>query len=367
MSDGSSEIGVEPAMPQRVICEHAILPSVAFKIAVDPHALTGEDGQPQDPISAGYLRNEANLNQHLLDLMLRFLEPGQCLLDLGAHIGTFALTAAARGCRVCAVEASPRNFSLLCASVRHNGWSERVRVIHAAVGDTTGELSFSAYGPWGHVATPKTGMAAVRVPALRIDDLIAQEGIERIDFIKIDVEGSEVAALQGASSLLRWPSAPPILYESNYLGLDYYGKSPRDLRATLVGLGYAHHYLIHDRRLISVSPEELQGEVVGEYLASKTPLRSVAGWSIEARLSQDELIEFLVANCRVEARYRIQLGRALRKAPRDLLGRAEVIALLDGLLADPSQEVRRAVNWWRWFGQRLWHRLLGRLRRARAG
>src|SRR5262245_9285806 len=66
----------------------------------------------EDPITQAYVSGEL-VNNHLIDLLLRFTKPGACVLDLGAHVGTFGLSAAALGYRVIAVEAAPRQADLL--------------------------------------------------------------------------------------------------------------------------------------------------------------------------------------------------------------------------------------------------------------
>jgi FkbM family methyltransferase len=344
------------------IC-HAQIDDTTFKIAIDLKAALGQGAHPPDPISNVYLRGAANLNLPLLRLMMAFLQPGRAVLDVGAHIGTFALTAAAQGCRVCAIEAAPGNAALLRESARQNGWSDRVQVIQAAVGNRDGELSFVPYGPWGHVATDKIALARVNVPAIRLDDLLADTGCDCWDFVKMDVEGSEVAVLEGASRSLGGPDAPPILYESNYICLDYYDQTPRDLRGALVELGYAHHYLVRPGRLVAVGADELQAEIVGEYLATKTPLSRLAGWRIDQALSRRELIKMLVVERkRQDPKHRLYLGRALQQAPTDLLAQRSVRRILRCLKADPVTKVRDAVTWYAAPQEGVLTRLLDRVK-----
>lgn len=190
------------------------------------------------------------------DLLRRLVRRGHRVLDLGAHIGTFTLAAAKLGCEVIAVEASPENARLLRASVEKNGFS-RVRVIQAAVSDHAGMVPFSSYGPFGHVFSAVTNLPSIETPAVRVDDLLGQFGWERVDLVKLDVEGSEIAALEGMSELLRSADAPRIIYESNAYTLGFYGRTPEELQAMLRRFGYRSYRL-----------DESQTEVV-DYLAVK--------------------------------------------------------------------------------------------------
>src|SRR5262245_22794343 len=65
-------------------------------------------GPHQDPISRE-LAASGDVSSCLAALMLALTRPGCRILDLGAHLGSIALVAAAAGCHVAAVDASPRN------------------------------------------------------------------------------------------------------------------------------------------------------------------------------------------------------------------------------------------------------------------
>jgi FkbM family methyltransferase len=343
-----------------VICEAGTVESIRFKIAIDPRAPVGES-QHTDPIAQAFLQGAPSPNGALLRLMLALVRPNDFVVDLGAHLGTFALTAAAAGCRVLAVEGSAQNAALVRRSVRENGWDDRVEVIHAAVSSRDGEVAFSSYGPWGHVATPQVGLPSTKVRAVALDSLLAQGSA--VHFIKIDVEGSEPAALKGAHRLLSREDAPPILYESNYIGLGYYGSSPQRLREAFLKLGYRHHYLVADGRLFAVSPDDFQPEVAGEYLAMRQPLAALPGWEIEQGVPAEELIRLTLANGSLaDPACRVQIGRALRDAPPCVREARRIQALLQSLRDDANEEVRKAVDWYE-RPRGLARRVAGRVRR----
>ena len=154
------------------------------------------DGTSTDPVSGAFAHGEPPPYWHLVDLMLEQTRPGDLVVDLGAHVGTFALAAAAGGRRVVAVEASAANAALLRASVRANHLFD-LRVVTAAAGDAPGTVGFSPDGLRGRVVTPtEGGVAPEAVPVVTVDELLAELGFVAAAFVKIDVEGSEVAAVR---------------------------------------------------------------------------------------------------------------------------------------------------------------------------
>ena len=64
---------------------------------------------------------------------------------------------------------------------------------------------------------------------MTVDSVLEDLEWDYVDLIKMDIEGSEVAAVRGMKNLLSKPSAPPILYESNGHTLWFFNKTPQDL------------------------------------------------------------------------------------------------------------------------------------------
>jgi FkbM family methyltransferase len=280
----------------------------------------------------------------LVDLMLKIAKPGQAVLDLGAHIGTFCLAAAAAGCRVAAVEASPRNVALLRASVANNSF-DHLRVIHAAVAAQEGVLSFSPYGPYGHVSTPATNLPSIQVPAVTVDRLLADIGWPHVDFIKIDVEGSEIAALQGMGGVLSPADAPPICFEGNGHTLRFYDKSPSQLKAVVEELGY-QNFLIEPGQLVPVTAGEIQPEVVADYLAVKRLPARLPGWKVVGPHTRQQLLDKVLTACaHPHEHHRRHIACVLKDAPAWLFGHRAVRRALAKLQADADDTVRQAAAW----------------------
>ena len=137
-------------------------------------------------------------------LVRALLRPGHTFLDVGANWGYFTLLGAhlvgPHG-RVVAFEPDPRLFRTLAWNLRANALS-RVRALPLAAADRAGAFTLAGYEPGqanrgvsSLVAVP-TG-ATFTVRGTRLDDALDAEGVDRVDLLKMDIEGGEKAALEG--------------------------------------------------------------------------------------------------------------------------------------------------------------------------
>jgi FkbM family methyltransferase len=158
----------------------------------------------------------------LTSILLPMLRPGMTVLDIGANIGYFTVMAAKRVApsgRVHAFEINEKVLTLLKENIRVAG-VDNVVVAESAVTQESGSIDFFV---------PKSGDEAegttrpsqrydsvqkVTVPATSIDDYVSRNAIERVDLIKIDIEGGESAALSGAAQLLSGAHKPILFFEA---------------------------------------------------------------------------------------------------------------------------------------------------------
>jgi hypothetical protein len=99
-------------------------------------------------------------------------------------------------------------------------------------------LDENMVGNDGSFAVKPDATDGVRVSSVRLDDLVAKLSIDRVSVIKIDVEGSEPAVLEGANETLR-RFAPTLIMEINPTTLASHGHSLQDLfRFLTTELGY---------------------------------------------------------------------------------------------------------------------------------
>jgi FkbM family methyltransferase len=161
-------------------------------------------------------------------------------VDIGAHVGYFALLAARRvgsAGRVVAVEAAPDNFALLRANVARSR-ARQVSVKHAAAWNQPGDLSLrmspTNTGDHRVFAHDEAGQT-VTVPAIRMDDLLRAES--RVDFVLLDTQGSERAVLEGMIDTLN-RFRPRIQAEFWPHGIRGFGDDPREMIHFYRQLGY---------------------------------------------------------------------------------------------------------------------------------
>ncbi|MCL4859434.1 MAG: FkbM family methyltransferase [Caldilineaceae bacterium] len=279
--------------------------------------------------------------------------PGARVLDLGAHIGTFTLYAAAAGFVVTAVEANPLNVALLQASLAENGFTH-AQVAHTAISDQRGSLNFLPSGPYGLVANPYIGGPMITVRAETVDALLTDIGWPGVDFIKLDVEGSEVKAVRGMAGLLARTDAPAILLESNGHTLHLFGESTANLMSTLAGFGYRCH-LVQDGTLTPVRAGDLQAGCNVDYLAFKRPPAQWRNWRVTPPLSYNAQVEALMRESQAAHPHeRAYVARTLAGGSRFLLGDRRVQQVLHALQQDQDADVRAATAWWNAARARAW-------------
>jgi FkbM family methyltransferase len=173
---------------------------------------------------------------------------GTVVFDVGAHVGYYTLLASVLvgpAGRVYAFEPMPRNLGFLREHLRLNG-ARNVEVVEAAVSDRSGTARFAlgATDTMGHLA----GSGELEVRSVVLDELVESGDVPPPDFVKMDVEGGELRALEGARRLL--DRRGPTLFLATH-GKEIHG----DCCRLLASLGYELRSL--DRRDLEESEEVL--------------------------------------------------------------------------------------------------------------
>ncbi len=143
----------------------------------------------------------------------RLATPGMRMIDIGANLGFYALSAAAAAggdADILAIEPTPEVAALLRRSIAANRFS-RIEVAELAVGDRNGTIALHRNGS-NELNSIGTGDVPGDVVLRRLDDVVAAHGIETCDVLKIDVEGAESRVVAGAARFLA-SASPLIMFE----------------------------------------------------------------------------------------------------------------------------------------------------------
>jgi FkbM family methyltransferase len=176
--------------------------------------------------------------------------PGDVAIDAGSCFGDTALAFAAsvgdKG-RVLSFEIDPANLEVARFNLAANpSLAQRIRLFDHALANAEGSLYRHGSSPGACVSTQPSND---RVPVTTIDRVVEREGIKRVDFIKMDIEGAEPAALAGAVETLR--RCKPRLAISIYHGIDHLLSISLWLHSLALGYRFfLDHYTIHQEETV---------------------------------------------------------------------------------------------------------------------
>jgi FkbM family methyltransferase len=181
------------------------------------------------------------------------LKAGDTFVDIGANIGVYSLIASkllSNKGKVISFEASKKNYLRLQEHIQLNH-AININAHHLAIADNEKEITLfydeqeanigmiSAYG--------NEDEAGEKIKAVALDNFLKNE---KIDFIKIDIEGGEYDALKGMRNILQTQS-PTILLEIEEEIIAKTNYTSEDLIQFLKELGYAKNYISDTGDLIS--------------------------------------------------------------------------------------------------------------------
>jgi FkbM family methyltransferase len=187
------------------------------------------------------------------------IRPGMTVVDAGANIGYYTLVFAdlvGPSGKVIAFEPDPDLFAAASENVRRNGKAGTVRLHNCALGAQPAEL----YLQRGHVnsgdnrlrRSPPDMSRAVAVQVMRLDDAL---GPEKVDWIKVDVQGWECDVFEGmGETLARNLDTMQVCFEFWPHGIRQAGRDPREAVAILRRAGYT---LYRRESATPVTDEEL--------------------------------------------------------------------------------------------------------------
>jgi FkbM family methyltransferase len=179
-------------------------------------------------------------NVEELDFLRTHTPAGGVFVDVGANVGTYALSLASHvgtSGTVIAIEPHPVTHARLAFNRDASG-AAQVTLVAAAAGPTDGELMIETDGGnlgASHIVSDELKGNAIRVPSWRLQNILENAHVAHVDALKIDIEGYEDRVLTGffaEAPRLLWPRAVVIEHLSRNEWLD-------DCIADMTARGYA--------------------------------------------------------------------------------------------------------------------------------
>ena len=225
------------------------------------------------PFGAWWLAEKSALDHQLLysefermetEFVTRLLRRDMTVVDAGAHHGLYTLLASKRvgwGGRVIAIEPSPRECQRLEKHLRMNRCSN-TELVTCALGEDSGEAELylvDGIHDWCNSLRPPTvdePVRTVRVPVRRLDDVLAELGVSKVDFMKLDLEGAELSVLYGAMKLLQRVSRPAVLAEVQDSRTEVWGYPAREIIQFLIRMDYRWFAIAAKGALLPISCDQ---------------------------------------------------------------------------------------------------------------
>lgn len=199
------------------------------------------------------------------------IHEGDIVIDVGANIGYYTLIFAqlvGSSGKVFAFEPESKNFEILKKNIEINNYPNIVAE-QKIVSDKSGivKLFIAEHGIVGHrINQQKSSQKFIEVESIILDNYIKKLNLDnKINFIKIDVEGSEPKVLEGAKEIMQKSNQLKIFTEFNREAVEEYGIEPKEM----IDLFYRNGFKIY---LPNYKENKINLTNVNELLTSKETL-----------------------------------------------------------------------------------------------
>jgi FkbM family methyltransferase len=205
---------------------------------------------PKNSIIFNRAMNEGFYEEDHVILMRKLVKPNTTIFDVGANIGLLSIPILAKldSIQVIAVEASPNSLPYLKKTQQQSNFKDRWTIIEKAVLNQEGEISF-------HLATKDKAafesilntqrtsfVNTITVPCTTLDQIWLTVKQPSISFIKIDIEGADLLALQGATACIN-ACKPIILMEWEKRNIIPFQLQQQDLLTFIKSIDYTLYAL----------------------------------------------------------------------------------------------------------------------------
>lgn len=191
----------------------------------------------------------------------QFVTEGMTVLEVGANIGAHTMTLGklvGSSGKVHAIEPTEYAFAKLKQNLDLNPQLGPRVSLHQCLlsSETSASLKETVKSSWKRTKAPERPDEVVELPCYSVDDLLDIKQVEKLDFLKIDVDGYDLKVLQGAQKALQ-THRPVVFVEICNWALEQHGQHGLDILSFMNELGYKGFK--NGTRLDPISPEDVTG------------------------------------------------------------------------------------------------------------
>jgi len=175
-----------------------------------------------------------------------YLLPGMTVVDVGANLGYYTILASrlvGNSGRIVAIEPDPDNFGLLQQNICGNGLGN-VTALRLALGAESGNVTLhrspANFGDH-RVYSSDDNREMLEVELRRLDNVLAEVGVDQVDLLKMDVQGFEAGVIEGMCETLITRKVGSLLMEYWPHGIKRAGGDPTAMMSTLKDAGLNVH------------------------------------------------------------------------------------------------------------------------------
>jgi FkbM family methyltransferase len=225
--------------------------------------ITGNFYLPKDApndVVANTIINGDIFEKEVVELGYKYIKEGSTVLDVGANFGQMSILfakAVGDNGKVYSFDADDFVFSILNKNIKANNLDDRIKTIFGAVHNVIGEtlyfpeqdfIKYEAYGAYGIDYNAKEGrkLSSITIDSLNIEG--------EISFMKIDIQGGDLQAMQGAIKTIE-KNRMPILFEYEYHFEEEYNLSFQQYVDFVDSINYKFQKVINGHNFLIVPKE----------------------------------------------------------------------------------------------------------------
>ena len=211
---------------------------------------------PHNDIVASCIKSGCIFEPEVVEIANQFIEKGSIVLDIGANFGQMSLLfsqSVGDNGQVFAFEADDYIYHILLKNLQANNCNN-VRAFLGAIYDVSNQdmiyplQDFDRFGSYGSFGIDPNAKSGRKVKSIAIDDLNIRD---RISFVKIDVQGSDLFALRGAVETIKRHQMP-ILFEFEQRFQDEFHTSFQDYVDFVDSISYRFERTVNDINFLIV-------------------------------------------------------------------------------------------------------------------